>query len=188
MPAHCSICDGSLKMPCCGTARLVRFRPAAGAAGAAWAGGGDQWIGLATAVVGLAVAAGLVWATRVGASWALGREAMGFGDVTLMAMAGAWLGWQACLLAAVLAVFIGLVHGIGQLLWHSEAELPFGPSLCLGITAVVVAWRPVWELAAPQFERPLEMALVAGLVIALTAVTLWAWARLRPPASPRETP
>ena len=31
MPAHCSTCDGSLKIPCCGTARLVRFRPAAGA-------------------------------------------------------------------------------------------------------------------------------------------------------------
>ena len=155
---------------------------------AAWSVGGKHWAGLVTAIVGLAVSASLVWGTRAGASWALGREAMGFGDVTLMAMAGAWLGWQACLLACMLAVFIGLVHGLMQLLWHSEAELPFGPSLCLGSAAVVVAWRPLWELAAPQFERPLEMALVAALVIALTAVTLWAWARLRPPASPRETP
>jgi len=142
--------------------------------------GGSHTAGLVTALVGLVVAAGLIWATRAGASWALGREAMGFGDVTLMAMAGAWLGWQACLLACGLAVFIGLVHGLGQLVRHAESELPFGPSLCLGLVTVVVAWRPLWEQAGPALERPLEIAAVATLVIGMTALTLWAWSRLRP--------
>ncbi len=144
-----------------------------------WIVGGDHWAGLIASLVGLTVAGGLVWATRTGASWALGREAMGFGDVTLMAMAGAWLGWQACLLACVIAVFIGLVHGVTQLVVRSETELPFGPSLCMGLGIVVVAWRPVWELAGSQLNRPLEMAIVVSLVIVLTAITLWAWARLR---------
>jgi leader peptidase (prepilin peptidase) / N-methyltransferase len=94
-------------------------------------------------------------------------------------MAGAWLGWQACLLACLLAVFLGLAHGLSQLLRHAESELPFGPSLCLGLVIVVVAWQRLWDAASPQFERPLELALVAGLVIGLTAITLWAWARLR---------
>ena len=76
--------------------------------------------------------------TRAGASLALGREAMGLGDVTLMAMIGAWLGWQACVLACFLAVFIGLAHGVTQLVLHRDAELPFGPSLCLGTAVVVV--------------------------------------------------
>ncbi len=146
---------------------------------AAWCVGGDHWAGAVTALAGLAVSGGLVWATRTGASWAIGREAMGFGDVTLMAMAGAWLGWQACLLACVIAVFLGLVHGLTQLLVRSESELPFGPSLCLGLAVVVVGWRPLWDMAAPQFERPLDMAVVVGLVIVMTAVTLWAWARFR---------
>jgi prepilin signal peptidase PulO-like enzyme (type II secretory pathway) len=142
--------------------------------------GGSHAAGLVTALVGLAVSAGLIWATRAGASWALGREAMGFGDVTLMAMAGAWLGWQACLLACGLAVFIGLVHGLGQLIRHAESELPFGPSLCLGLVTVVVAWRPLWELAGPPLEQPLDIAALATLVIGMTALTLWAWSRLRP--------
>ncbi len=148
---------------------------------AAWIVGGDHWAGLVTALVGLAVAAGMIWATRAGASRALGREAMGFGDVTLMAMAGAWLGWQACVLACVLAVFIGLAHGLTQLVRHSESELPFGPSLCLGLVIVVLGWRPLWAAVAPQFERPLELAVVVTLVIVMTAATLWAWARLRGP-------
>jgi len=148
--------------------------------GAAWLIGGLPWRGLGSALGGLAVAAGMVWLTRAGASRALGREAMGLGDVTLMAMIGAWLGWQACVLACFLAVFIGLAHGIAQLVLHSEAELPFGPSLCLGTATVVVGWRPLWRRCEPFFEHPLEMAAVVAAVIALTAVTLWAWHRLRP--------
>jgi leader peptidase (prepilin peptidase)/N-methyltransferase len=165
-------------------ARVARLRLPIGCVGAAglvaaWLAGGDHWAGVVTAIVGMAVAGGMIWATRAGASRALGREAMGFGDVTLMAMAGSWLGWQACVLACVLAVFIGLAHGIMQLVRHSESELPFGPSLCLGLAIVVLAWRPLWAAAAPQFERPTEMAVVVTLVIGLTAATLWAWSRLR---------
>jgi leader peptidase (prepilin peptidase)/N-methyltransferase len=164
--------------------RLIRLGLIVAAAGGfgltiAWLAGGDHWAGLVTAMLGLLVAAGIIWATRAGASRALGREAMGFGDVTLMAMAGSWLGWQACLLACLLAVFIGLIHGVTQLLRHSESELPFGPSLCLGLGLVVIAWRPIWTASAPQFERPLEMGLVVAVVIVMTALTLWAWSRLR---------
>jgi prepilin signal peptidase PulO-like enzyme (type II secretory pathway) len=168
--------------------RLLAAISGLGCLVAAWIAGGDHWAGFVTAIVGLAASGGLVWATRTGASWALGREAMGFGDVTLMAMAGTWLGWQACLVACVLAVFIGLVHGVSQLVVRSESELPFGPSLCLGLVTVVVAWRPLWDLASPQFEQPHELAIVAGLVIVLTAVTLWAWARFRGPGGAHEDP
>lgn len=167
-----------------GDALIGRLRPVIVSFGAAgivstWAVGGASWAGLATSLVGMAVAGGMVWMMRAGASRALGREAMGFGDVTLMAMAGAWLGWQPCLLACVLAVFIGLVHGVTHLVARSESELPFGPSLCLGLALVVVCWRPIWDAASPQFQHPLEMAVVVVLVITMTAATLWAWSRLR---------
>ncbi|MFM7206698.1 MAG: prepilin peptidase [Planctomycetaceae bacterium] len=148
--------------------------------GVAWLVGGDHWRAVVSALAGLAVAGGLIWLTRAGASRALGREAMGFGDVTLMAMVGAWLGWQPCVIACFLAVFIGLAHGVVQLAVHGEAELPFGPSLCLGAAATVVAWRPLWARTEPFFREPFELAAVVVVVIALTAVTLWIWHRLRP--------
>ena len=147
---------------------------------AAWWFGGPGWHGLLTGLAGLVVASGMIWLTRAGASRALGREAMGLGDVTLMAMVGSWLGWQACVLACFVGVFVGLAHGILQVIRHRESELPFGPSLCLGAAAVVVAWRPLWERAAVSFERPLEMAAVIAAVIGLTAVSLMVWRRLRP--------
>jgi prepilin signal peptidase PulO-like enzyme (type II secretory pathway) len=144
-----------------------------------WLAGGDHWRALVSALGGVIVSAGIVWLTRGGASLALGREAMGLGDVTLMAMVGAWLGWQPCVLACFLAVFIGLAHGVAQLVIRGEAELPFGPSLCAAAAVVVLAWRPLWERAAVFFERPLEMAAVVGAVIGLTGATLWVWHRVR---------
>ena len=152
----------------------------AGIIGNAWIAGGLHWRGLASSLVGLAVAAGIIWLTRAGASRALGREAMGLGDVTLMAMVGSWLGWQPCVLICFLAVFIGLVHGIVQVVVRSETELPFGPSLCVGSAAVVVWWRPLWERTAVFFDRPQDLAIVVGAVIVLTAMTLWIWHQIRP--------
>jgi prepilin signal peptidase PulO-like enzyme (type II secretory pathway) len=145
----------------------------------AWIVGGDRFRGLESALVGMGVSGGIVWATRAGASRALGREAMGLGDVTLMAMVGAWLGWQACVLTFFLATFLGLTHGLFQLLRHRESELPFGPSLCLAAALVVVCWRPLWQAVAVHFEDPARLAAVVIAVVLLTAITLFAWRLLR---------
>ena len=146
---------------------------------AAWLGGGERFRGLQSALVGLGVSAGLVWSIRDGASRSLGREAMGLGDVTLMAMVGAWVGWQASVLTFFLAAFIGLAHGLVQMVLHRESELPYGPSLCLACAAVVVGWSPLWQWAGGPFGQPLELAMVLGAVVVLTAITLFVWQRLR---------
>jgi hypothetical protein len=146
---------------------------------AAWFVGGERFRGLQSALVGLAVSAGLVWSIREGASRSLGREAMGLGDVTLMAMVGAWVGWQASVLTFFLAAFIGLAHGLVQMVRHRENELPYGPSLCLACAVVIVCWRPLWQWAGGPFTQPLELALVIGAVVVLTAITLFIWQRVR---------
>ena len=145
----------------------------------AWWLGTDRFDALQTALVGLVASGGVVWATRAGASHALGREAMGLGDVTLMAMVGAWLGWQACVLTFFLAAFIGLGHGAMQLLRHREHELPFGPSLCLAAALVVVTWRAIWQASAVHFAAPGQLMLVVAAVVVMTAITLFVWRSLR---------
>ena len=147
---------------------------------AAWSGGGERFAALFTALVGVAVSGGIVWATRAGASFALGREAMGLGDATLMAMVGAWLGWQASVLAAFLGVLFGIVHGVAQIVRHRENELPFGPSLCAGTVAIVVGWRWAWLASSESFAQPGQLAMVVVSVVAGTALSLAVWSRLGP--------
>ena len=141
--------------------------------------GGVRLAAIESGMIGLAVSAGIVWFTRAGASLALGREAMGMGDVTLMAMVGIWLGWQPAVLIFFLATFIGLVHGLFQLIMHRENELPFGPSLCLAAVLITLLWQPVWAWAAVLFDDVVQLGTVLGLVVLLTAVTLFLWQWMR---------
>lgn len=64
-----------------------------------------------------------------------GQEAMGGGDPKLLAMIGAWLGWQNVLLTVILSCALGtaIVGGAMGLGKHQRHQhLPFGPFLALG--------------------------------------------------------
>ena len=65
-----------------------------------------------------------------------GREGLGFGDVKMVAMLGAFLGLETALLALMIGSLLGSVIG---LIWirvrrasTSNYELPFGSFLALG--------------------------------------------------------
>jgi len=72
----------------------------------------------------------LLWAVSQG-RW------MGLGDAKLMAGGGIFLGFPACVWAAILAFWIGALFGIVLLLVSRrttlKSEIPFGPFLALGI-------------------------------------------------------
>ena len=136
-------------------------------------------LALATSLTGAVGAGGLIVLTREAASRALGKEAMGLGDATLMAMVGSWLGWQVGVIAFFIAAFLGLAHGLLGWLWKRETELAFGPSLCLATVIVLVAWRWVWGWLEPIFLYPLDLLVVLGVVVGLTGLTLAIWSRLR---------
>ena len=77
------------------------------------------------------------------------------------------------------ATFIGLVHGLFQLVMHRENELPFGPSLCLAAVLVTLFWQFVWDWASVLFDDVVQLGMVLGLVVLLTAVTLFLWRWMR---------
>jgi prepilin signal peptidase PulO-like enzyme (type II secretory pathway) len=140
---------------------------------AIWWGSALIWEGLVTSLVGMAVGGGAVWAVRLIATAALRQEAMGFGDVTLGAMIGAFLGWQPCLIVFFLAVFIGLGIGVFSLFLYHEPEIPFGPSLCMGATIVVVGWCVVWARAERYFELGWILAAIVAVGLVMMGGLLW---------------
>jgi leader peptidase (prepilin peptidase) / N-methyltransferase len=142
----------------------------------AWWIGGAGWESLLSALVGLAAGGGIVWMVRVIGRYALRREAMGFGDVTLLAMIGVFLGWQACLFVFFLAPFAGLLLGVANWIAHREHELPYGPFLCLAALFAIVQWSAIWEWASPFFSVPW---LVPGALAGCLALMLLLLSGLR---------
>ena len=151
-----------------------------GAIATVWFRGGIGWTGLLTALVGMAAAGGLVWMVRIIGTTVLGREAMGFGDVTLFAMLGTFLGWQTCLIIFFLAPFAGLVVGLTILILRRESEIPYGPFLCLATLVVIVYWVWVWELAADRvFVLGWFVPIIILFCMALMALMLGVWRLIR---------
>jgi len=67
----------------------------------------------ALAVAGAALGSGILWGIGALYTRVRGVEGMGFGDVKMMAMIGAFLGWKLMLLTLVLSSFAGSVIGVG---------------------------------------------------------------------------
>lgn len=125
----------------------------AGSVVAGWYGGGGGgvpplWLSvLCGTLMGYLIGGGIVWAVRIGGSLAFGKEAMGLGDVHLMAGVGACVGWIDAALAFPLAAVVGLywlvvakIGGGGE-----GRAMPFGPYLA-GATVLVVFGKPLVEL------------------------------------------
>lgn len=110
-----------------------------------WFFGGVYWMGLLTALVGMAFGGALVWAVRIIGSSAMQKEAMGFGDVTLMAMIGAYVGWQGALMTFFIAPFAALFIALAQWLFTGRKDIAFGPYLCAGALYLLWRWPAVWS-------------------------------------------
>tara|TARA_B100000315_G_scaffold249499_3_gene280810 strand:+ start:1724 stop:2623 length:900 start_codon:yes stop_codon:yes gene_type:complete len=84
-----------------------------------------------------------------------GREGMGMGDVKLLAMLGAFLGWKATLFTLLLASFSGAMVGLILLatkLITRREPIPFGPFLALGGVMVIFFGEGLIEWYGGLFE------------------------------------
>lgn len=106
----------------------------------------QKWLaGLLGSLLGFIIGGSIVWATRIFGSLAFGREAMGLGDVHLMAAVGAVLGWVSPMVAFFIAPFLGLGAALIRLLVHKEREIWYGPFLSAATVIVMVLYEPIVE-------------------------------------------
>jgi len=138
------------------------IRPQPSAALTAW---GGLWAGLQ----GLIVGAGLIQFVRVVGGFVFRREAMGSGDIHILGMIGAFLGWQAAVLTFFLAPFFGFLPAIWKLSvflgkkWSgrkslsTDRELPFGPFLALAALTLMFSWRWSWPGFAKYYFETLSV-------------------------------
>jgi len=102
--------------------------------------GVPAWLlSLVGAFIGALVGGGFLW--LVGWLWerVRGVEAMGLGDVKMMFMVGAYLGWPLTLLTIFVGVLTGSITGVAMMLRRGRRDmqmlLPFG--IFLGVGSLV---------------------------------------------------
>jgi leader peptidase (prepilin peptidase)/N-methyltransferase len=89
-------------------------------------------LGWQAALLGAVVGFGLLWLIAVVGQKVFGEEAMGGGDVKMMAMLGAFLGWQGVLLTLFLGALIGTLIFLPMKLMGKDKLVPFGIFLSIG--------------------------------------------------------
>jgi prepilin signal peptidase PulO-like enzyme (type II secretory pathway) len=135
-----------------------------------WMLGNPCWKGLLTSLIGMAFGGGLIWAVRIIGRQALGQEAMGFGDVTLMSMIGAFTGWQATLAIFFLAPVAALFISVTQWILTRRRDIAFGPYLCLATLYLSLRWGPIWHQSAHIFA----MGWVIPAMVVCCLALMWA--------------
>jgi leader peptidase (prepilin peptidase)/N-methyltransferase len=73
-------------------------------------------------------------------------ESMGGGDVKLLAMIGAFLGWKMAVMTFFLAPFSGLLVGVVNLLVKKDHTIPYGPFLALAAVASMFWYHKIISL------------------------------------------
>ncbi len=134
---------------------------------------GPHWQSLVSSLVGLAAGGGMIWVVRNIGRLALGREAMGFGDVTLMSMFGVYLGWQACLFIFFLGSMAAAVIGGIEFLLRRDPEIRFGPFLYLAALMTIFDWAAIWTIGSRYMEIGwLVPAVLGGAALAIAPLLL----------------
>jgi leader peptidase (prepilin peptidase)/N-methyltransferase len=103
-------------------------------------------------LIGAAFGGGLLWVLRWGWKRATGVEGMGLGDVKMLAMIGAFLGWQQVWAVIFFASIAGALAGIALAALRQrslQSRLPFGTFLALAAFAASLVGEPLmnWYLA-----------------------------------------
>lgn len=139
-----------------------------------------HWHGLACSLAGLILGGGVIWGVRLVGGRVLKREAMGFGDVILMAMIGSFVGWQGTIAVFMLAPLLAVVCTVIPWVFWKPRSIPYGPYLSLATLVLLVGFRQIW----PGLETgilalgPL-LPVAAAVMFILLAIMLAIWLEIK---------
>ncbi len=105
-------------------------------------------VGVINSVVGLIVGGGILWLLAWLSPYLFGKEGMGGGDIKLLAMIGAFLGWKPALLTIMIGSLTGSIIGVGLIALRvikRDDYIPFGPFLVLGALLSMFFAQPLLD-------------------------------------------
>ena len=108
--------------------------------------------GWLSSLIGLIAGGGILFAIAEAYYRVRGQQGLGMGDVKMLAMIGAFLGWPLMILTLVFASFAGSIVGVALIAsgrGNLQVALPFGTFLAVGAIVAAAAGDPIltWYLA-----------------------------------------
>ncbi len=91
--------------------------------------------GWVDSLIGIVVGGGVLWAVAEAYYRVRHEDGLGFGDVKMLAMIGAFLGWKLTLVTLMMGSFAGSIVGVGMIAagrGTMKYALPFGTFLAMG--------------------------------------------------------
>jgi leader peptidase (prepilin peptidase)/N-methyltransferase len=105
-------------------------------------------LGLVNGLIGMLVGGGILWLLAWASPYLFGKEGMGGGDIKLLGMIGAFLGWKPALMTIMVGSFVGSVVGVSLLALQvikREDYIPFGPFLVFGAVVSLFFGQPILD-------------------------------------------
>lgn len=112
---------------------------------------------LKASLVGALVGGGLLYVTGALGTLIFRKEAMGGGDVKLLAMAGSLLGWKAVTVTFFLAPVLAIGPGVAVLAARRSHLIPYGPFLSLAL--VVSLFAGSWLLEVSGLDTSIRLLM-----------------------------
>lgn len=110
---------------------------------------GHVFVAPSTAIIGAIAGYLSLWSVYHLFRLVTGKEGMGYGDFKLLALLGAWLGWQMLPLIVLLSSLVGAVLGLtlmGLKLHERGVPMPFGPFLAIAGWVAMLWGHPIMRL------------------------------------------
>ncbi|TWJ32790.1 prepilin peptidase [Geobacter argillaceus] len=109
------------------------------------------WLGWRSSLIGIVAGGGVIWLIIELYYRLRKEEGMGGGDVKLLAMIGAFLGWRAILFTLFAASLVGSVVGVSLMFLQKKdgkLAIPFGPYLAFGAVLYIFYGKQIiyWYL------------------------------------------
>jgi len=105
-------------------------------------------VGWVNALLGIVIGGGILWALAWISPYLFGKEGMGGGDIKLLAMIGAFLGWKPALLTIMVGSLAGSLIGVFLISLHlikRDEYIPFGPFLAFGALVAMFFSQPILD-------------------------------------------
>ena len=109
--------------------------------------------GFMSSILGIIVGGGSLYLVGIIGKIIFKKDAMGFGDVKMMAMVGGFIGWDSALMIFLLACIIGTIAGIFVFIITKDNYLPFGPYLAVSTLIIILFKEKVLYIGLTEWPR-----------------------------------